>query len=372
MKQEFTFCCPCHFGLESVLKFELLQIGAKQLQVSDGRITFTGNANLLARANLCLATAERVLLQLAEFEALTFEDLYQGVKRIPLELYIGKLDAFPVKGYSLDSELHSVPTCQSIIKRAAVDRLASAYHIKEFAETGATCRIQFSLQNNHAVIYLDTSGTGLHKRGYRQNANAAPIKETLAAGILDLARIRGNSLLCDPCCGSGTFLIEGAMKALHIAPGINRSFAASRWEWLGEAVWKEERTRAIDSVQRTAAFEAYGYDIDPEAVELTLQNIKKAGVASRIQVACAPVSKFVQPDGAITVCNPPYGERMLDIQAAEALYAEMGERFPADRNHPCYIISPHETFETHFGKPADKRRKLYNGMMKCQLFMYFH
>jgi len=371
LKQEFTFCCPCHFGLESVLKFELLQIGAKQLQVSDGRIVFTGDLSILARANLCLATAERVLLQLAEFDATTFEELYQGVKKIPLENYIAKTDAFPVKGHSLDSELHSVPTCQSIIKRAAVDRLAGAYHMSEFPETGATCRIQFSLQNNHAVIYLDTTGTGLHKRGYRENSNAAPIKETLAAGILDLARVRANSVVCDPCCGSGTFLIEAAMKALHIAPGINRMFAASNWGWVGKEVWREERTRAIDSVQRNAAFEAYGYDIDPTAVELTRQNIKKAGVASRIKIACAPVKDFVQPEDAITVCNPPYGERMLDVKAAEALYAEMGERFPADRAHPCYIISPHETFENHFGKPADKRRKLYNGMMKCQLYMYF-
>jgi len=371
LKQELTFCCPCHFGLESVLKFELTQIGASNLQVSDGRITFTGDLSLLARANLCLATAERVLLVLGEFDAVTFEELYQGVKRIPLEQYIGKLDAFPVKGYSLNSELHSVPACQSIIKKAAVDRLSGAYHINSFAETGAVCRIQFSLQNNHVCMYLDTSGTSLHKRGYRQNANLAPIKETLAAGILDLARIRGNSVLCDPFCGSGTFLIEGAIKALHIAPGINRQFAASKWGWVPQEIWREERGRAIDSVRRDADFEAYGWDIDPDCVELARENAKKAGVASRIHIEQGDVRKFIQPEHATVVCNPPYGERMLEVKEAEELYAVMGKRFPADAAHPCYIISPHETFESHFGKPASKRRKLYNGMLKCQLFMYF-
>lgn len=371
MNYPLTLCCPCHFGLESVLKFELMQIGVSNLQVSDGRITCSGDARLLARANLALATAERVLIQLAEFDAHTFEELYQGVKRIPLENFIGSQDAFPVKGFSHDSALYSVPACQSIIKKAAVDRLSQIYRISDFPETGALCRIQFSLQNDHAVIYLDSSGAGLHKRGYRKESNAAPIKETLAAGILDLARIRGNSVLYDPLCGSGTFLIEAAIKALHIAPGINRKFAASDWGWIGEDIWREERTRAIESVRRDAEFEAYGYDIDPECVALTMQNAKKAGVASRIHVAQADVSSFVQPPHTTVVTNPPYGERMLDLKAAEALYAVMGRQFPANAESPCYIISPHETFEAHFGKPADKRRKLYNGMMKCQLFMYF-
>jgi len=178
-------------------------------------------------------------------------------------------------------------------------------------------------------------------------------------------------VLCDPFCGSGTFLIEGAIKALHIAPGINRQFAASKWGWVPQEIWREERGRAIDSVRRDADFEAYGWDIDPDCVELARENAKKAGVASRIHIEQGDVRKFIQPEHATVVCNPPYGERMLEVKEAEELYAVMGKRFPADAAHPCYIISPHETFESHFGKPASKRRKLYNGMLKCQLFMYF-
>ncbi|MEG0615117.1 MAG: THUMP domain-containing protein, partial [Oscillospiraceae bacterium] len=198
--------CPCHFGLESVLSFEVKKIGGEDIVVSDGKVTFTGDYSVLARANISLSTAERVLVVLNEFHAATFEELFQGVKAIPLEDYIGKNDIFPVKGYSLNSTLHSVPDCQSIIKKAAVERLKAKYHVDWFQETGELYQIQFSILKDTATIFLDTSGAGLHKRGYRQNANTAPIKETLAAGIVDLARVKSNSVICDPFCGSGTFL----------------------------------------------------------------------------------------------------------------------------------------------------------------------
>lgn len=363
--------CPCHFGLESVLKFEASKIGGKNITVKDGRVSFEGGADILARANICLSTAERVLIELAEFRAETFEELFQGIKKIPLEQFIGIKDAFPVKGHSLNSTLHSVPDCQSIIKKAAVERLKSKYHTGWFEETGAIHQIQFSILKDNVTVYLDTSGAGLHKRGYRRNANAAPIKETLAAGIIDLARIRSDSTVCDPFCGSGTFLIESALKALNIPPCINRRFAAEKWDCIDKKIWQEERQRAISLVKKDADFEAFGFDIDDESVELSIENAKKAGVKSRIRIEKADICDFRPVSGGITVCNPPYGERMLEIREAEQLYTVMGKVMNPSAQTPCYIISPHEEFEKFFGKKADKKRKLYNGMIKCNLYMYF-
>lgn len=371
MNNQMRICCPCHFGLESVLKYEIQKIGGENLHVSDGKITFSGDANIVARANLCLSTAERVLIELAEFKAVTFEELFQGVKALELERFIGKNNAFPVKGYALNSTLHSVPDCQSIIKKAAVERLKSKYGISWFDETGSTVQIKFSILKDIVNIYLDTSGVGLHKRGYRRNSNVAPIKETLAAGIVDLARIRPDSIVCDPFCGSGTILIEAALKALKIAPGINRRFAAEKWEQFNPDVWQEERSRAIDNVDRTAKFIGYGYDIDDSSVALTLDNARKAGIKSRIKAEQADISKFRQPESSIVVCNPPYGERLLELRESEAIYRTMGKVLGKGGDKQSYIISPHEQFETFFGADAKKRRKLYNGMIKCQLYMYF-
>ncbi len=370
MNNKLKITCPCHFGLESVLKFEVTKLGGENITVRDGRVSFEGGYDLVARANICLATAERVLIELAEFRAETFEELFQGVKKIPLENFIGMKDAFPVKGHSLNSELYSVPDCQSIIKKAAVERLKMKYHTGWFEETGAVHQIQFSILKNVVNIYLDTSGVGLHKRGYRRNANAAPIKETLAAGIIDLARVRKDSVVCDPFCGSGTFLIESALKGLNIPPCINRKFAAEKWDCISAEVWRSERQRAISAVDKTAEFKAFGFDIDEECVRLSVDNSAKAGVKSRIRIDRADISDF-QQIGGITVCNPPYGERMLEIREAEQLYKIMGEVMHPDKDNPCYIISPHEEFEKFFGKKADKKRKLYNGMIKCNLYMYF-
>ncbi len=370
MNNKLKITCPCHFGLESVLKFEVTKIGGENITVRDGRVSFEGGFDLVARANICLATAERVLIELAEFRAESFEELFQGVKKIPLEDFIGIKDAFPVKGHSLNSELHSVPDCQSIIKKAAVERLKTKYHTGWFEETGSVHQLQFSILKNIVNIYLDTSGVGLHKRGYRRNANAAPIKETLAAGIIDLARVRKDSVVCDPFCGSGTFLIESALKALNIPPCINRKFAAEKWDCIPEEVWRSERQRAIANVDKTSEFKALGFDIDEECVRLSIDNSVKAGVKSRVRIECADISDFRQI-GGITICNPPYGERMLEIREAEQLYKTMGEVMRPDRDNPCYIISPHEEFEKFFGKKADKKRKLYNGMIKCNLYMYF-
>ena len=371
MSDKLRLCCPCHFGLESVLKYEITKIGGTDLTVTDGKISFTGDENILARANLCLSTAERVLIELIEFRAESFEELFQGVRSVELERFIGIDDAFPVKGYSLDSALHSVPDCQSIVKKAAVERLKSKYGVEWFSESGATVHIKFSILKNVVTLYLDSSGVGLHKRGYRRNSNAAPIKETLAAGIIDLARVRPDSIVCDPFCGSGTLLIEAAMKALKIPVGINRRFAAEKWGSIPSSVWQEERKRAIDGVDRSAEFRAIGFDIDDAAVALTLDNAHKAGIKSRIKVEQADIDKFVQPENSIVICNPPYGERLLELREAEDIYRRMGRVLGKGGNRQSYIISPHEQFEQFFGSDAKKRRKLYNGMIKCQLYMYF-
>ena len=353
------------------MKYEIQKIGGTDLKVSDGKISFTGDENIVARANLCLSTAERVFIELIEFKATTFEELFQGVKATELERYIGPKDAFPVKGYSLNSALHSVPDCQSIVKKAAVERLKAKYGINWFEETGSTVQIKFSILKDVVSIYLDTSGTGLHKRGYRRNSNAAPIKETLAAGIIDLARVRPDSIVCDPFCGSGTLLIESALKALKIAPGLNRRFAAEKWECFDSRIWREERTRAIDNVDKSAEFHGIGFDIDDDAVALTLDNAHKAGIKSRLKIEQADITKFVQPDDSIVICNPPYGERLLELREAEDIYRKMGRVLGKGGSKQSYIISPHEEFEKFFGTQARKRRKLYNGMIKCQLYMYF-
>ena len=354
MQQTYLLCCPCHFGLERTLRFEISKIGGTDIAAQDGRVLFRGDTETIAKANLCLSTAERVLIQLGQFKAFNFEELFQGVRALPLEQWIGKDDAFPVKGHALDSKLHSVPDCQSIIKKAAVERLKSVYHTNWFTESGAAHPLQFTIRKNIATIYLDTTGIGLHKRGYRKNSNAAPIKETLAAGIVDLARVHSDSIVCDPFCGSGTFLIEAAFKAMRMAPGLNRRFLAEQWTQIPKAVWQDARAEAVANIRHDAAFEAYGFDVQ-----------------RRIHLMQRDISAFEPMENAITICNPPYGERMLDIQHAQSIYRIMGDVFPADKAHPCYIITPDTDFELHFGKPANKKRKLYNGMIQCNLMSYY-
>ncbi len=368
---KIRLCCPCHFGLESVLSFEIKKIGGDNLAVSDGRISFDGDEAMIARSNICLASAERVLIELGSFTAKTFDELFEGVRALPIERFVGKLDKFPVKGHSLKSQLHSIPDCQAIIKKACVKRLEKVYGISYFEETGALCQVQFNILKDVVTVYIDTSGAGLHKRGYRKNSNDAPIKETLAAGIIDLAHVRSDSVVVDPMCGSGTLLIESAYKALHFAPGLKRKFVSQDWSLIPENVWREERSNALDAIVKDSKFKAYGFDIDKIAVELTKNNAKTAGVLPRFDISLRDIKDHIPVEGAITICNPPYGERMLELREAEALYKRMGQVLHPDKSNPCYIISPHENFEALFGKKADKKRKLYNGMLKCNLYMYY-
>ena len=370
--EKINLIAPCLFGTESIAADEFRRMGFTEVATENGRVKLSGDCNMLARANICSRFAERILINVGEFYAATFTELFDGVKALNWEDYIGKDDAFPVNGWSIDSQLHSIPDCQSIIKKAIVERLKLKYSVSRFAETGPEYRIRFSIHKNSVTMMIDTSGEGLHKRGYRRNSNAAPLKETLAASMCDLARIYPDTQLFDPFCGSGTLLIEAALMATKTAPGLRRFFAAERFGFIPEKVWREERTRAQDLILHNVDFRAQGFDIDKNAVELTLENAKKAGVSKYVKAAVADIRDFTPPkERCLTITNPPYGERLLDVKAAEELYTVMGRRFEEGFGRKYYVISPHDEFEKHFGRTADKRRKLYNGMIKCQLFMYF-
>lgn len=369
---QFKLVCPCLLGIEGLVAQELRDMGAQGVEPQNGRVVFDGSGEMLARANLGSRYSERVLVLMGTFRAVTFDQLFESVKALPWEQWIGKKDRFPVKGRSLSSQLSSLPDCQSIIKKAIVERLKLKYRIPWFEESGDLYQVQFLIMKDTVSVMLDTSGAGLHKRGYRANAAEAPIKETLAASMAKLARLWPDSHVYDPFCGSGTILIESALLAMNIAPGLQRRFAAQSWQGIDDSVWVQERQRAQDLVRRDSTFLATGYDIDGAAVALALENAKKAGVISHIRAEKRDIHEFAE-DGerGCVICNPPYGERLLDLSAAEELYTAMGQHFVPKRGWSYHIISPDETFESCFGRPADKRRKLYNGMIKCQLYSYY-
>ena len=372
MPAKFELIAPCFFGCESTAKFELNRIGAENIRVDDGRLTFSGGAEMIAAANLHLRTVERVMLLLARYKASTFDELFDGVYSVPWEDLLPADAAFPVTGSSLDSQLSSVPACQSIIKKAVVKRLMAKHHTSVLPESGTEYKIRFMLRKNVCEIMLDTTGEGLHKRGYRRNAMEAPIRETLAATIADLGRVRRDSLVEDPFCGSGTLLIEAAQKAMNIAPGLKRRFAAERYSFVPAAVWAEQRQKALAESKLDVGFEAFGYDIDPAAVALANANAKLAGVEKRCHFEVADVSDFEAKAEAIVLTNPPYGERMSTIEGAAKLARTLGRQMEA---HPCagvYAITADMEFESHYGKRANKRRKMYNGMIPCQLYMYYN
>lgn len=363
--------CPCVFGTESVVADEIKALGYTDIKTENGRVVFMGDENAVARANVFLRTPERVLILLSEFNAFSFEDLFQGIKKIRWEDWVSKDDSFPVKGWTIDSELHAVSACQSIIKKAIVEHLKEVYHIEWFRELDSKIQIQFSILKNRVSVYLDSTGEGLYKRGYKQNALEAPLKETRASALIKLARFYSDRAYCDPMCGSGTILIEAAMIGRNIAPGMNRNFAGEEFH-LNPKIWADAKEEA-KSLVNNDPLDIFGYDIDPEAVKITLENAKNAGVGDVVRASVQDVKdlKPTQEHGTI-ITNPPYGERLLDIDQAEKLYKVMGETFLSlPKGWRFYIISPDERFETCFGKKADKKRKLYNGMIKCNYYQYF-
>lgn len=358
--------------MESLISAELREMEAENVTAENGRVLFEGDENMLARVNICSRFAERVQIFVGSFEARSFEELFQGVKNLEWERFIGSEDAFPVKGYSINSALFSTRDCQAITKKAVVERLKIKYHTEWFAESGPVHQIQFAINKDVVSMLIDTSGAGLHKRGYRLDANEAPIKETLAAALCSISHLKPYHKFYDPMCGSGTILIEGALMARNIAPGINRNFSAERFDVIPRRVWSEERERAKSLERECHDFEAFGSDIDPEAIKMAQVNAERAHVGNLIDFKTADIKDFSpSTDRGTVICNPPYGERMLDISESEMLYSTMGRAFPQKHGWSYTIISPDEEFETAFGRKADKRRKLYNGMIRCQVYMYF-
>ena len=366
-----TFCAPCIFGLEGFCANEFRFLGLQNVRAENGRVLFDGGFADMARANINSRYAERIQILLSEFRAVTFDQLFENVRKINWADFIGMSDAFPVKGSCLNSKLMSVPDCQKIVKKAVVKSLSERYMLSWFEETGAVRQIQFRIMNDKVSVMLDTSGAGLHKRGYRAKSNNAPIKETLAAAMAEMAGVRANHFVIDPMCGSGTILIEAAMKALKIAPGLSRSFACERWSCVPKDIFEAERERAKSIINTDCAFRAEGFDIDEAALSVAKSNAEQAGVADRITFTTRDIKDFELPDGYCTVItNPPYGERLLDIKSAEELYAVMGERFDRVDGKRYAIITPDDDFEKIFGRKADKRRKTYNGTLKCQIYFF--
>ena len=368
MSVNFRLCAPVLLGLEGICADELRRLGFENVAAENGRVLFSGDLREALRANLWLRTAERVQILIAEFPAATFDELFEGVRAAPLETVVDAFGAFPVKGHSTRSRLTSIPDCQRIIKTAAAVRLGSIYGCETMPETGAKYQLSFHLLNDRCSLYIDTTGDGLHKRGYRAEATAAPIRETLAAAMVYLSRRRGDRPLCDPLCGSGTILIEAALMASDTAPGLNRAFAVEGFAGvstdLGAALREEARAKihGFDG-------EIFGSDRDSAAVGLARANAEKAGVGKTVHFARAELAQARFPESGIVITNPPYGERLGDVTEARAVYAALGKRIFENRLG-AYVISPDEQFEKHFGRRADKKRKLYNGMMKCNVFMY--
>ena len=366
----FKLCVPCLLGLEGPIADELRRMKMQDVQNENGRVYFTGGAKEIAKANINLRIGERVLLELGRFRAETFDELFEKTKALPWERLIPRDAAFPVKGYSLNSKLFSVSDCQKIIKKAIVERLKSVYGIEWFAETAETYQIQFSIMKDVASLCIDTSGEGLHKRGYRPAHNAAPLKETMAAAMVSLSRYRGREDFCDPFCGSGTIPIEAALIAKNRAPGLKRDFSAMRWRSLDKSVWQLEREEAV-SREFNGNYNIIGTDIDPTALDIARENAARAGVSDIVRFEKADATKFDRvTENGIIVTNPPYGERIMEKQEAEQLYRLFGEAWRKTENWKLYLLSSHTEFERTFGKTADKKRKLYNGMIKCDLFMY--
>ena len=368
--RNMEFSVPCLFGLEGLAGDELRRMNCENVRVENGRVLFSGDETAMAKANIGLRTGERVLILLADFQAKTFEELFQGVYRANLEDFIPKDGAFPVKGHCLNSQLMSVPDCQAIVKKAASRRLGEKYGMSWLPETGVKYQLQFSLMNDRVQLYLDTSGPGLHKRGYRANGNDAPLRETLAAAMVTLTHYRGREFLWDPFCGSGTIPIEAALIARNQAPGMYRRFSAEAFSWVDPKIWGEVRTEFRDK-EFKGSYRILGSDNDPKCISLSMANARKAGVDKLITFQDGDATKMSLPtDSGILICNPPYGQRMLEQQSAQRLYAALGRHLKYADGWKKYIITSEPEFEHYFGKRADKKRKLYNGMIKCDYYMY--
>ena len=371
--KKYDLICPCHFGLESVLKKEIIDLGYDITEVSDGRISFAGDADAVCRANICLRTAERVLIKVGSFHAESFEDLYQGVKALSWEEFIPERGKFWVKkASSVKSKLFSPSDIQSIVKKAIVERMKQSYNTDWFKEDAEEYPIRVFLMKDEVTVALDTTGDSLHKRGYRKLESKAPIAENLAAALIMLTPWHGDRILVDPFCGSGTIPIEAAMIAAHIAPGINRHFTAEKWTNLIDPKnWEDVREEAREEILPDIETDIQGYDLDPEMVEIARINAKKAGVDHLIHFQARDIADLShRKKYGFIITNPPYGERIGDQKELPSLYRTIGERYKALDAWSMYLITGFEQAEKYIGKKADKNRKIYNGMIKTYFYQF--
>lgn len=363
----------CLFGLEKFLGEEIDALGCKRIETIDGRVTFEGTEADIARANINLRLAEHIFIKLGEFNAYSFNDLFEGTKALPWENFISKSDAFPVKGHAIKSKLYSVPDCQSIVKKAIVSRLSEKYGSTWFTEdSGVKYQVEFFILKDKASLMIDTSGVALHKRGYRPASVAAPLRETLAAALALTSRPRKDVLIWDPFCGSGTIAIESAMILANIAPGVKREFISEKFPLIPAKIWNDERALAISKQSKDIDFEIFASDIDEDATDIAYENALRAGVTDYLNIFTADARKIQKPDRRGTIiCNPPYGERLMTPREAEQLYRDIGKNFAHFEPWQIYILTSMESFERHYGRRADRVKRLYNGMIPCNLYQYY-
>lgn len=364
---------PCHFGLEAVLKREILDLGYEISSVEDGRVTFQGDAEAVCRANIFLRTAERVLLKVGSFQAVSFEELFEKTKALPWEAYIPKAGKFWVtKASSVKSRLFSPSDIQSVMKKAMVRRLQEHYHMEWFPEDGPEYPVRVFLMKDQVTVGIDTSGASLHKRGYREVSGKAPITETLAAALIMLTPWRGDRILVDPFCGSGTFPIEAAMMAANIAPGMNRSFTAEKWtNLIPKKLWYDTVDEASDLIREPEETDIQGYDADEDVIRIARRNAAEAGVEHMIHFQRRDVRELSHPKKyGFIITNPPYGERLEDKKDLPELYRAFGESFRRLETWSAYMITSYEDAERYFGRKADKNRKIYNGMLKTYFYQF--
>lgn len=370
---QYEYVSPCHFGLEAVLKKEIIDLGYEIVKVEDGKVTYTGDENTCARANMFLRTTERVLLKVGTFKAETFEELFEKTKALPWEKFIPKDGKFWVtKASSINSKLFSPSDIQSIMKKAIVEKLKTVYRVDWFEESGSSYPIRVTIRKDEVTVGIDTSGESLHKRGYRKLTSKAPITETLAAALIMLTPWNKDRILVDPFCGSGTIPIEAAMIGAKIAPGIARTFLAEQWSNLfPNRIWAEARSEAKDMEQRDITMNIQGYDIDGEIIKAARQNAKLAGVDHLIHFQQKPLSELSSSKKyGFIITNPPYGERLEEKAAMPALYKEIGRVFGALDTWSYYLITSYEDAQKYIGRKADKNRKIYNGMIKTYFYQY--
>lgn len=372
--EKFNFIATTTFGLEAIVKREAEKLGLENISVEDGIVNFSGNISDIAKANIWFRSADRILFVLNKFKATTFEELFQGVKSINWGDFLPKDANFVVTGKSIKSQLSSVPACQKISEKAIVEKLKLKYRQTEiFPKTGARYTVLIALLKDKVTVTLDTSGAGLHKRGYRKNQLQAPLKETLASALIDLSYWKKDRILLDPTCGSGTIPIEAALMAKNIAPGISRKFAAEEWEFIDKKIWKDARAEAFSKIDVNFRPEIYGSDIDSKAIEIAKHNAKLAGVDDCIKFETKNLKDISvkNKDYGVFICNPPYAERIGTIEEIEMLYKYMGKIFCQNDTWSSYILTSFEEFEKIFGKKADKKRKLFNGNVKVDYYQYF-